>query len=85
LVGVVNSDRLVAVYASRKALSPEDFKVCVAVIDDGRLFVASARSNLEPLMELVQSRPEWRWHHRDFPPLSSAFKKLRAAQTDLGL
>ncbi len=85
LVGVVNSDRLVAVYASRKALSPGDFKVCVAVIDDGRLFVASARGNLEPLMELIQSRPEWRWHHRDFPPLPGVFNNLRAAQSDLGL
>jgi len=81
LVGVVNSDRLVAVYASRKALSPQDFKVCVAVIDDGRLFVASARSNLEPLMELIRSRPEWPLHARAVPPLSAVFKHLRAAQT----
>jgi hypothetical protein len=63
LVGVVNSEDLVAVYVPRNLPSATDLKVCVAVIDDGRLILASARSNLDPLIELIRDHPEWRLNH----------------------
>ncbi len=56
LVGVIEPHNFVAVYVPRKSPAAKELKVCVAVIDEGRLVVASARGNLEPLMEIVRER-----------------------------
>jgi hypothetical protein len=53
IVGVMNGRELVAVYAPRDVRSTRNMKVCVLVLNPEALVVASARSNLEPLMELA--------------------------------
>jgi hypothetical protein len=74
LVGVVNPRDFVAVYIQRKSFSASNLKVCVAVVDDGRLIVASARSNVEPLIEMIREQPQWR-EHRGLPiQLSAMFQ-----------
>ena len=58
-VAVVNERELVVVYVPKTVRSPRDVKVCVAVLGSRELVVASARSNLEPLLDLVASHSEW--------------------------
>ena len=53
IVGVTKGRELVAVYAPQAVRSTRNVKVCVLVLDPGELVVASARSNLEPLMEIA--------------------------------
>jgi hypothetical protein len=60
LVGVSDHDQLVAVYLPARIHSPRDVKVCIAVLEDNQLVVASARSNVEPLIELAFRRVDWR-------------------------
>jgi len=60
VVGVINDENLVAVYIGRDSSDDLDLKVCVAVIDEGRLILASARGDLEPLMKFANEHPEWR-------------------------
>src|SRR5262245_5868471 len=55
VVGVMNPRELVAVYLAANARSPRSVKVCVVVLNGKELVVASARSNLETLMELAES------------------------------
>jgi hypothetical protein len=59
LVGVAQEHELVVVYVPR-SVSPSNVRACVAVLNEQLLVVASARSDLEPLMELALSRPEWK-------------------------
>jgi hypothetical protein len=54
-VTVCNSRQLVAVYVPEKARSTRDVQVCLAVVSEGELVLASARSNLEPLMAMASS------------------------------
>ena len=63
-VGVVEQDQLVAVYVPRHQDSTHELTACVLVLDRQNLVVASARTDLEPLLELVRSRPEWHEHLR---------------------
>jgi len=53
IVGVTNGRELVAVYAPQAVRSTRNLKVCVLVLDPQELVVASARGNLEPLMEIA--------------------------------
>ncbi len=53
LVCVIKPREFVAVYVPRNIRSPQDLKVCVAVVERGQMVVASVRSNLEPLMQLA--------------------------------
>jgi hypothetical protein len=56
VVGVMNRPSLVAVYVPAKLRSAGSVRVCVAVVNGSELVVASARSNLEPLLEMA-------WNH----------------------
>lgn len=58
-VGVRNPGELVAVYVPRDVKSPRNLRVCVVVANQEQLIIVSARSNLEPILELASSRPEW--------------------------
>lgn len=60
IVGVADRDELVAVYLPAQIGSPRDVMVCVVVLDDDQLVVASVRSDVEPLIELAFRRVEWR-------------------------
>ncbi len=64
MVGVVGQDELMAIYVPRRVSSPRDMRICLVALNGQELVVASVRSNLEPLLELARSRPEWpqkRW------------------------
>ena len=56
VVGVMNRPALVAVYVPARPSSARSVKVCMVVVNGRELVVASARSNLEPLLELA-------WNH----------------------
>ena len=53
IVGVTHGRELVAVYAPQDVRSTRNVKVCVLVLNPEEMVVASARSNLEPLMEMA--------------------------------
>jgi len=67
IVGVLNGRELVAIYAPREIRSPRNVKVCLVTVNERELVVASARSNLEPLMELACNHADW--HRKARPPL----------------
>jgi hypothetical protein len=73
LVGVLDPENLVAVYVPSEFTSTRNIKVCVAVIDDERLFIASVRGDLEPLIHLMSKHPEWHWKKAP-PELRTVFK-----------
>ena len=56
IVGVTREHELVAVYIPRKGVSAEKMRCCVMVLHEGTLVVASARGNLEPLLEIAKNR-----------------------------
>jgi len=56
VVGVMNRPALVAVYVPAQLRSARNMKVCLVVVNGRELVVASARSNLEPLLEMA-------WNH----------------------
>jgi len=56
VVGVMNPRELVAVYVPRQVRSTRNMKVCLVVLNEQDLVVASARSDLEPLMEIAWNR-----------------------------
>jgi len=53
VVGVVDGDDMVAVYVSNKTTSWERLECCVVVFDGDQMIVASARANLQPLLDCV--------------------------------
>ena len=55
-VAVMNRHELVAIYVLAKVRSTRNVKVCLVTLNGHELIVASARSNLEPLMELAWNR-----------------------------
>jgi hypothetical protein len=59
IVGVSNQRELVAIYVPSKAASARNVKFCLVTVTGEELVVASARSNLEPVLELALNRPEW--------------------------
>ena len=60
VVGVMNRHELVAIYVPGKVHSTRNVKVCLVTVNGRELIVASARSNLEPLLELAWDRAN---HH----------------------
>src|SRR5207302_1440494 len=67
VVGVMNPREMVAVYLAANARSPRNVKVCVVALNGKELVVASARSNLEALMEMAGILADR--HHVDLSPL----------------
>lgn len=53
VVGVLHPGELVAVYVPRKMNSAKDVHVCLLVLNREDMVVVSARSNLEPLLQLA--------------------------------
>src|SRR6266566_2655402 len=53
VVGVMDRRELVAIYVPGQVRSARSVKVCLIAVNGQELVVASARSNLEPLMELA--------------------------------
>lgn len=64
LVRVVKDGEVVLIYVERSAPDSARLRTCVAVLGRDQLVVVSARSNLEPLMELAFNRPKWAEHLR---------------------
>ena len=60
MVGAVHEGSLVAVYVPRTPASGENVEACVAVLNESDLVIVTARTDLEPLMELAVARPEWK-------------------------
>jgi hypothetical protein len=60
VVGVVDGEDMVAVYVSSKTTSWQRLECCVVVFDGDHMIVASARANLQPLLECVLDRSDWR-------------------------
>jgi len=56
VVGVARERELVAVYIPRKVFRPAKISCCVMVFHDRELVIASARGNLEPLLEIARKR-----------------------------
>jgi hypothetical protein len=55
-IGVVRNDVLVVVYVPHKPMSAPNVKCCLMVLHENILVVASARGNVEPLMEIARNR-----------------------------
>lgn len=65
VVGVVQSERVVAVYVPRKGLSAKRMGCCVMVWNERQLIVASAHGNIGPLLELAEKQMDEHdgpWH-----------------------
>jgi hypothetical protein len=60
VVGVMNRRELVAIYVPAQVRSTRKVKVCLVAVSGQELVVASARGNLEPLMEMAWNRAN---HH----------------------
>ena len=56
IVGVARGRQFVAVYMPRNLRTAKRMACCVAVLNEQDLVVASARGNLEPLLELATQR-----------------------------
>ena len=67
VVGVMDRRELVAVYVPAQVRSTRNVKVCLVTVNGEELVVASARSNLEPLMALTWNRAGR--HQVDLSPL----------------
>ena len=59
IVGVIDGKQMVGVFLPAKITSANRMKCCVAVLDDRKLIVVSARGDLQPLVELIKSQPDW--------------------------
>ena len=60
IVGVMNQGEFVAIYVRHDVRSTRNVRVCLLTLSGEGMVVASARSNLEPLMEMAFKRAEWR-------------------------
>lgn len=58
VVGVVSGREVVALYVPARLRSERDVQVCLFVLDNRELVVASARTNLKPLFALVADTAE---------------------------
>jgi hypothetical protein len=56
VVGVSHKHELVAVYLPRRGFSAEHMKCCVLVLHGRDLVIAGVSGNLEPLLQLAQSK-----------------------------
>jgi hypothetical protein len=60
IVGVMDGPNLVTVYMPARTASARRLKCCVMVFDGQQMIVASARANLEPLLQCLLEQPEVR-------------------------
>ena len=60
MVAVINEREFVAIYVRNDARSTRNVRACLLTLNGEGMVVASARSNLEPLMEMAFKRAEWR-------------------------
>ena len=60
LVGVLNGEELVSVYVPGKDISARQMKCCVLVFDGRQMVMASAKADIEPLLQRLRSRPDLR-------------------------
>lgn len=67
VVGVLDNEQMVCVFLPAKITS-DRMKCCVAVLDDRKLIVVSAKADLQPLVELAKSQTDW---HVKFRSLAS--------------
>jgi hypothetical protein len=67
IVGVAQGRQFVAVYMPRNLRTAKRMECCVAVLNEQDLVVASARGNLEPLLELATQHLRDRGGPRGFP------------------
>ena len=56
IVSVLQDDAVVAIYTPQSASSHDDLTLCVLVLSDDKLVVASARANPAPLLELIRNQ-----------------------------
>jgi hypothetical protein len=73
VVGVIHQHELVAVYVPKDTRSTRNVRACLLTLNGHELVVASARSNLEPLIEIARNRMDWPKRNTavaggDFPP-----------------
>jgi len=55
VVGLSKERELVAVYCPKRGVSSRDLKCCLVVFEGCDLVVASARGNLEPLLDIARN------------------------------
>ena len=68
VVGVLDGDDMVSVFLPAKITPANQMKCCVAVLDDRKLIIVSARGDLKPLLEFARNKSDW---HAKFPSLAS--------------
>jgi hypothetical protein len=56
VVGVLDGDVMGGVYLPAKTISPRRVKCCVMVFDGQRMVLASARANVEPLLQCLEKQ-----------------------------
>ncbi|MBI4660472.1 MAG: hypothetical protein HY735_16670 [Verrucomicrobia bacterium] len=64
LVGVIHGRQMVGVYVPLALRSTRNVRVCAVVLDGHKMVVGSARSDLEPLLELALNQANRRFPHR---------------------
>lgn len=68
MIGVKQESEFVAIYVPKDGCSTTSMRACLAVLNEHQLVVVSARSNLEPLVDMALRRTDWRghegWHAR---------------------
>ena len=52
-VGVMQEGQVVAVYSPEQARAGSEVRLCMLVLNDNNLVIASARGHIEPLLELL--------------------------------
>jgi hypothetical protein len=57
-VTVVQAKEFVVIYVPKDVRATDDLRVCLVVLDRDEMVVASVRGQVEPLLELIQERPE---------------------------
>jgi hypothetical protein len=60
IVGVIDADQVVAVYVPRDVKSEHNMKLSVVVLTRNELICATARGDLEPLVQMAYSKAEER-------------------------
>ncbi len=66
VVGVSRENQLVAVYVPKRGLSSQRMRCCVLVLEGRNLIVVGASGNVEPLLELADSRVDLKHTPRHF-------------------
>jgi hypothetical protein len=60
VVGVLDGETMVSVFLPARMPSVSRMKCCVVVLDGRQLVLVSARADLKPLLEWLQTQPDWR-------------------------